>query len=348
MKTVKSSRLLLVLTLLVLLGGATVISCRAISPDEAQATDKALASASQAAGDQSPKVPAATAIRKDHQATIIDHNSTDLSQVPENWIEQAKAQHRVSYGHTSHGSQPISGMGALMADPSNVGLYNLNTNGAIQAGVLSISDQTPDGDLGNPDRSTWASRTRDYLNGSGSDRNVIVWSWCGQADTTEANIETYLNLMNELEGEFPDVTFVYMTGHLNGTGTGGDLNQRNDQIRDYCMANDKVLFDFADIESYDPDGNYYPDADDSCPWCDDWCNNHPEDCTNLPESCAHSHPFNCLRKGKAFWWMMARLAGWEGQAHQQSSLPASLQTVSASFADPIQGALSFGPRTLIP
>ncbi len=70
----------------------------------------------------------------------------------------------------------------------------------------------------------------------------------------------------QLEAEYPDVTFVYMTGHLDGTGEEGNLFQRNNQIRDFCLANDKVLFDFADIESYDPDGNYFlrPFATDSC------------------------------------------------------------------------------------
>jgi hypothetical protein len=26
--------------------------------------------------------------------------------------------------------------------------------------------------------------------------------------------------------------------------------------------------------------------------------------------CAHSHCFNCYLKGKAFWWLLARMAGW--------------------------------------
>ena len=45
-----------------------------------------------------------------------------------------------------------------------------------------------------------------------------------------------------------------MTGHLDGGGTAGNLNVRNNQIRNYCIANDKILFDFADIESYKPNG----------------------------------------------------------------------------------------------
>ncbi len=73
-----------------------------------------------------------------------------------------------------------------------------------------------------------------------------------------------------------------MTGHLNGTGEAGNLFQRNNQIRDFCAANNKVLFDFADIESYDPDGDYFRDlfANDSCDydggnWADEWCAENP-------------------------------------------------------------------------
>jgi hypothetical protein len=70
-------------------------------------------------------------------------------------------------------------------------------------------------DLGNPDRETWASATRTYLD-THPEVNVIIWSWCGQADTTEENIETYLSLMEELETNYPHVSFVYMTGTSSG------------------------------------------------------------------------------------------------------------------------------------
>lgn len=260
------------------------------------------------------------------QPIIIDHTCTDLSKIPEHWIEQAKEQLRISYGHTSHGSQPISGMGVLMAGPLNPdGLYDFNTDGAVVSGTLSLADWTPGGDLGNPDRTTWATRTREYLDDQGSDRNVVIWSWCGQADTSEENIDLYLNLMNELEADYPDVIFVYMTGHLNGTGEDGNLNVRNNQIRDYCVANNKILFDFADIESYDPDGNYFLDrgADDGCyydggNWANEWCAAHSGDplCTSC--GCAHSEPLNCNLKARAFWWMFARIAGWTGDGSQKT------------------------------
>jgi hypothetical protein len=75
-------------------------------------------------------------------------------------------------------------------------------------------------DLGNPDRTTWATATRNTLNRAGGcDPNVVMWSWCGQVSSaTEADTNTYLSLMNQLELDFPGVTFVYMTGHLEGGG----------------------------------------------------------------------------------------------------------------------------------
>ena len=38
------------------------------------------------------------------EAIIVDHTCTDLSKIPDYWIEEARELLRVSYGHTSHGS----------------------------------------------------------------------------------------------------------------------------------------------------------------------------------------------------------------------------------------------------
>jgi len=254
------------------------------------------------------------------KAIIIDHACTDIGNVPAGAIEKAKTMFRVAYGHTSHGSQIIAGMDALKT--RNPAHFDFGKGGG---NALSLLDRTPGGDLGNPDRSNWAQRTREFLKGPGKNRNLIMWSWCGQVSSaTEKDIQTYLNLMSGLEQEFPGVKFVYMTGHLDGTGKNGNLNLRNEQIRAFCRANGKILFDFADIESHDPDGkvNYMErDARDSCDykangvtrnWADDWLASHPGHGIDLPASAAHSRPLNAALKGRAFWWMMARLAGWDG------------------------------------
>jgi len=268
----------------------------------------------------SPKAgPIETAMNRT-EALVIDHTCTSISQIPVPWIKKAKAEFGISYGHTSHGSQIVSGMRVLM-DQST--LYSFDRYGSKKS--LALYDREPRGDLGNPDRTTWALRTRKLLDTGWGDTNIIMWSWCGQVSgASEENINTYLKLMDQLETDYPHVTFIYMTGHLDGTSEQGNLNRRNNQIRNFCIKNNKILFDFADIESYDPDGNYFLDkkADDRCNysedgvrknWADEWCNDHPGECLSC--SCAHSKSLNCILKGKAFWWMMARLAGWnpEGQ-----------------------------------
>ena len=56
--------------------------------------------------------------------------------------------------------------------------------------------------------------------------------------------------MQTLESEFPNVTFVYFTGSAEiGGDYGYNRYLRNKQIRDFCVANNKVLYDFEDLDS---------------------------------------------------------------------------------------------------
>ena len=227
------------------------------------------------------------------QAIVADHNViAQFDLISTATFDQVRSNYNIFYGHTSHGSQIMTGISMLAGEDA---LYSSPT-------FYEIND-----DLGHLGDISWVSPTRAYLD-SHSECNVVMWSWCGGAsDNTETGINTYLNAMAALEVDYPTVTFVYMTGHLDGTGPSGNLYVRNNQIRDYCINNDKILFDFADIESYDPDGTWYPDESDVCNWCADWCAIH--DCPYCG-SCAHSHCFNCYQKGKAFWYMMAVIEGW--------------------------------------
>lgn len=241
-------------------------------------------------------------------AIIADHNAArDFDIIPSCWIEEAKKQFRVAYQHTSHGSQISSGI-EYLENNIDSSLYSFGDSGTNK---LYFADYAMGGgDLGGD----WEPPTRSYLN-KNPETNTIMWSWCGQVSeytNYESMSNHYLEPAEEIILNY-DVNFVYMTGHLEGTGIEGDAYTANNIIRQHVNDVNGILFDFADIESYDPDGKYYPNESDACEWCEDWCEKHPSDCENLP-GCAHSHGFNCIQKGKAFWWMMARMAGWDGTA----------------------------------
>jgi hypothetical protein len=255
-----------------------------------------------------------------HDSPIIaDHNSVDLQLIPSKYIKKAKKDFGISYGHTSHGSQIISGMNEIMRKDKE---FSFGSSGS--ANILTIFDKEPKGDLGRPNRQEWERRTRAMLARGWGDVNIVMWSWCGQVSyASEEHIDLYLKLMSGLEKDYPNVVFIYMTGHLDGSGENGNLHRRNEQIREFCRDNNKVLFDFADIERYDPDGNdYLPyNADDTCEyykdtikgnWAVEWCKSNPGKCNSYP--CAHSESLNCDLKASAFWWMMARIAGWNPEA----------------------------------
>jgi len=265
--------------------------------------------------------PSARAIERS-TPLIIDHTCINLSMIPEEYIANAKSTLHVAYGHTSHGSQITTGMQGLATWKGSKYSFNkLGTGGALDLRDTPFSKAY---DLGNPDRTAWAAATRTYL-AANPTVNVVMWSWCGQVSSSKpADIETYLSLMSGLEKDFPNVNFVYMTGHLDGTGLTGNCHLRNEQIRAYCRANAKILFDFNDIEMYNPDGVYFGDKKpyDTCDytdgtvkgnWAIEWQNAHTKDVDWYECVSAHSQPVNANMKAYAAWWLFARLAGWQGK-----------------------------------
>lgn len=274
---------------------------------------------------------------------IIDHNHTDITRIAQSALEQAKSSLHIAYGHTSHGSQVTSGMTGLVGFANNGGLglslphnifafNNGGTDGALDLEEGSGYNQGwMDHDCGY--YPNWVDKTRAYLDDSSHDDvNVIIWSWCGQVTSKYTNntlYSEYLEPMAQLEIEYPEVMFVYMTGHvdiINGGQVDFELDANNKAankvIRDYCIANNKILYDFADIERYNPDGEYFEFVRDNCNyykypegtqlgnWATEWQNSHTERVDWYNCDSAHSQALNANRKAYAAWWLWARLAGW--------------------------------------
>jgi hypothetical protein len=251
-------------------------------------------------------------------AILADHNAAAaFSRIPQQWLDAAKRNLKMYYGHTSHGEQITAGMQDIAS--------HLGT--AYSVAIVQGSLPTKAGSFAIFDASTY-DWTRDFyptvaeVLKTNPQINVVMYMWCGQhaTDNWQANLDIYLADMQSLEQAYPNVKFIYATGNAMEQDCTGCLRQQfNDQLRQFAIAHNKVLFDFGDLDAwYNGKQTTY-----SCPsWCDKY------GCTpgrplpaaapawggsNYDNPCGHVLYPSCDNKAKAFWWLAARLTGWDGK-----------------------------------
>jgi len=277
-----------------------------------------------------------------------------LRSIPDAYIIAARNNLHIAYQHTSHGTHVSRGMFGLpgfeAGDESKFAITNNNP----QPDKLDFRDYALDSyaapgvDASDLSRNETAfiQATRNYLDDpDNSEINVVMWSWCNIAGhDVEGN---YLPGMQTLINEYSQggskigsgtgqrenpVTFIFMTGHANkddNVGSGKPKNQA-DLITDYCRENKFYCLDYYGIDTHDMEGNYWEDAGDDGNsstggnFYADWQNSHSlgsdyfENLSSPGGSVTYgahnSQHITANRKAFAMWYILARIAGWDGES----------------------------------
>lgn len=275
-----------------------------------------------------------------------------LRNIPTNYIEAARNNLHIAYQHTSHGTHVSYGIFGLPDyKPGDETLFAI-TNNSPQSGKLDFRDYamasyaesgTDASDLSR-NETAFIQATRNYLDDAdNSEINVIMWSWCNIAGHDVAN--NYLPGMQTLINEYSEggsnigtgagqrqnaVTFIFMTGHANKDDNVGDGKPKNqaDLIIDYCKENKFYCLDYYGIDTHDMDGNYWEDTGDNGDsstggnFYSDWQNSHSvgngyyENKSSPGGSATYgahnTQHITANRKAYAMWYILARIAGWDG------------------------------------
>ncbi|TFG14177.1 hypothetical protein EU537_04455 [Candidatus Thorarchaeota archaeon] len=121
----------------------------------------------------------------------------------------------------------------------------------------------------------------------------------------ESQLEEYPEAIQSLEADNPDVVYVYMTCNAQARGAEGfNRWQNNEIIREFCRNYDKVLFDFADLDSWsEGEQNTYEYSDGNESYT------IPLEHENFNgNEAGHTTYSSCEQKARAFWCLAAALA----------------------------------------
>ncbi len=244
------------------------------------------------------------------QTIKADHTTVEAGAIPDESVAAARAL-RMSFSHASVGGNIWSGLQALAEDDPAYEFPNWTDN-----------------NRGNPGWAAKISEFEAWVDEHAAEYEVFQNKFC--YIDPGADFATYRDSMVGLAEQYPEKTFVWWT--IPVVTDDGDNPARatfNEQVRDYCAANDVPLFDIADIESHRSDGTGVTasgvealDPDQS-------------------SDGGHLNELGASRAAQAQWALMAQIAGWNdgspsgsGGGGSETQNPGSTGGSSSAGDDP--------------
>jgi len=276
----------------------------------------------------------------------------ELRTIPESILEKVRNDLHVAYQHTSHGTHVSHGMYGLpdfkIGDDVLFAISNSQEAGKLEFRDYALESYAPSGidaaDLSR-DETAFIQTTRNYLDApENATVNVVMWAWSRIADHDVAG--NYLPGMDSLINEYGPggskigsgsgqrevaVTFIYMTGHAIKNANTGPLNPKSQAqlIIDKCNATQMFCHDYYSIDTHTLDDVYYEDTGDDGD-SDSYGGNFYQDWQDAHTLGVHwyenwmtmdgyiysgdhtTQHITSNRKAYAMWWILARIAGWDG------------------------------------
>ena len=278
--------------------------------------------------------------------------STRFSGAPEEYTDQHLRVHRPIWFDAGWGNRWIPSAGEALIWTSESAIAQINNNFAYSANTLGnnidaflwgwcwdMGGTTPTGTVLDTEHHVhWGGRH--YVEDLG---NQGVWG-LDDEDTQQlgamVSMDDYLRAIDKYNADNPNTTAVFTTGPADYNGERGyAVFLKNQHIRNYvAQSDDKVLFDYADILAHEADGNQNTTTWNDAAFNDSHTYEYMVRDYRVEwdggQGSGHISQEASVRLGKALWWMLARISGWDGVAADKVSTP-TLTPAPGSYNDSV-------------
>ena len=245
------------------------------------------------------------------EAIVVDHTAvTQFSLIPKAAIDAAAAKKVLFYHQSTGNNVRDQGLGCLAGQNGETSVY---PDECLEYWNNRQANTWPYYVFSNWNWPIWPEPMADavakmnqfvtLVNQQQSGYQYIGMKFC-YVDGWNEDFADYRTKMENLERAYPSKTFIWTTSALWGEShiNCQDIQAFNTSLRAYARANNKLLFDLADIESR---GN-------TCRinGCEALCSDYQDGYGG--GGGGHPDVEGSMAIAKGFWWLMARASGWSG------------------------------------